>query len=112
MSENPNTTKPVKVPPEVALGGILLLLYLGNYGAVQLGWPPYVWCWGLHLVPFVEGWYQMVILVVLAWFAFVVFRRGVVAALWPSFVVVMVFSAPVVLEVVLGLGVGARCVAE
>ena len=87
----------------------MLLVYLLNYAAAQLGFKPYAYCWGRNLAPLVEGYWQIVVLAVLCYFVWLVIRRGVLWAIPGSFLVLLVFGAGTFLTTIFGLGVEARC---
>lgn len=87
----------------------MLLLFLANYGAVQLGFKPFAYCWGLSLAPLFQGYWQIVGVAVLCYFAWVTWRRGILGAIPAGLLVVLVFGAGAFLTTLFGLGAVDRC---
>lgn len=102
--------KPPKTPPAVVAGGIALLIYLLNYGAVQMGWRPFAYCWGRHVVVLFEGYWQIAGVAVLCYFVLEVWRKGIIGGILAGLLVVLVFGAGTFLTTIFGLGVEGRCV--
>jgi hypothetical protein len=101
--------KPPKLPPVAIAGGVAVTIYLLNYGAVQIGFRPFAYCWGRHLVPLFEGYWQLVGLAVLCYFLWAVWQRGIMGGILAGGLVVLVFGAGTFLTTIFGLGVVERC---
>jgi hypothetical protein len=98
-----------KAPAYAYVAGGGVLLYLLNYGFVQLGWAPFLWCFLRHFGVALQGWYEVATLLAMGWFALVVYRQGVGGALWAMWPVALIFGLPVFAETLLGLGASDRC---
>ena len=84
-------------------------MFLANYGMAQMGFKPYAYCWGRHLAPMFQGYWQIVGVAVLCYFAWATWKRGIVGAIPAGLLVVLVFGAGAFLTTLFGLGVEARC---
>jgi hypothetical protein len=98
-----------KTPWEAYAIGGGLLLYLVNYGLVQMGFAPVLWCALRHTGAALQGWYQVATLLALVWFVVVVVKQGIGGALWAMWPVVLIFGLPVFAESLIGLGASDRC---
>lgn len=87
----------------------MLTAWLLNYGLVQLGQAPWVYCLGLKVAPLFAGYVQIVGLAVMVYFAWSVWRGGFLKAVWAGLVTFVVLGLPVFLTTLWGLGAEGRC---
>ncbi len=103
----PNPQKALPAP--VIAAGVVFTLWLVNYGLVQLGQAPWAYCVALMAAPWFEGYLQAVRLILLAWFVYCIWRRGLWGGIMAGAVIVAVYGLPVFMATLWGLGAEARC---
>ncbi len=101
--------EPPKLSPPIILAGCVLTLWLVNYGLVQLGQAPWVYCVAMMAAPWFEGYMQAVRLILLVWFVYSVWRRGLFGGIFAGAVIVAVYGLPVFMATLWGLGAEALC---
>lgn len=95
---------PVKLSPIQWGIGLAVLLYMANFASVQLGGPPFLYCFVLKIAPAFAGWYALITVGAAVWFGAAFLLGGSAALGKPILFMAVAFGLPVFADAMLRLG--------